>query len=93
MEVSTNPVEIEDAAFPAHCGRENCRGCAAMDVTAFPARWHQETPRSYGGYVTLVPCRVLTRRSGRVEIEALREDGTTSVHWIAIRHLLEEVSA
>lgn len=47
----------------------------------YPMRWRHE-PRGGYGYVQVVPCRVVRQGEKRVQIAALRADGTEALRWV-----------
>lgn len=50
-------------------------------IDDYPMRWRNESRRGYG-YVRIVPCRVVRQGEKRVQIAALREDGTEALRWV-----------
>lgn len=61
------------------------------DLSLYPDRWLRESRAGYG-YITRVPCRVLTQTAERIKILALKANGEVVVRYVK-RENIERGSA
>lgn len=63
-----------------------------IDKTKYPSMWAFTHNRGYGGGWD-VPCRVVKRGPKRIQIAALKTDGSEKLVWITPEKLKENANA